>query len=68
MVGDADTHLLSDRGDTGATSASWLYRRQDFKESIYLIIERSMILLFVEQPPLHRCVKKVHTQIKLLWI
>ena len=27
-----DTHLLSDRGDTCATSAIWLYRQQDLEE------------------------------------
>ena len=28
----ADTHLLSDRGDTCSTSATWSYRKQDLEE------------------------------------
>ena len=33
----ADTHLLSDRGDTYSTSATWLYRQQDLEEKCDLI-------------------------------
>ena len=29
----ADTHLLSDRGDTCSTSATWSYRQQDLEEN-----------------------------------
>ena len=33
----ADTHLLSDRGDTCSTSATWSYRQQDLEEKDDLI-------------------------------
>ena len=29
---NADTHLLSDRGDTCSISATWLYKQQDWEE------------------------------------
>ena len=49
----ANTHLVSDRGDTCSTSATWLYRQQDLEEkdpSVNEFITR----LFVEQPQLHQ--------------
>ena len=30
----ADTHLLSDRGDTCSTSATWLYIQPDLEEKV----------------------------------
>ena len=34
----ADTHLLSDRGDTSSTSTIWLYKQQDLEKKDYWII------------------------------
>ena len=42
----ADTHLLSDCGDTCSTSATWLYRQQDL-EGKNDLINQSVTRLFV---------------------
>ena len=53
MVGGehADTHLLSDRGDTCSTLATWSYKQQDLEEKDHLmneLINESLTKVFLE--------------------